>query len=369
MNTRSSYILFLIFILSFSCKKKDYPESIVLNEPQFYARLQFEEQDLYLTAGRDNYRLFSSYTQDNSGLYNLISELKTEKCTSNCPNSLRVEILDSKLSSAGAATDIDNALRPGPYQYASSGWKVSFESSFNKSAGSYFWSFGDGSSSTLKDPVHVYKEGGVYSVCLKIVSSGGCENSICNTIEVGYPPDNCDATIQAFSTGLTSLRFNANPSGQAPFTYFWDFGDGDTSNLAQPDHFYSIGGAYPVTLTIKDAKKDVSVRRYNAVTYNDPSSCTSNFKIKEMIRESGTAVFSRVSVRFTDINGRVYHSGEYTQENGSSFEILSVENYENNENGEPTKKLKVRFNAILYNGTSKLVLKPSEAVMCVSYKK
>ncbi|MGK0185060.1 MAG: PKD repeat protein [Verrucomicrobiales bacterium] len=46
--------------------------------------------------------------------------------------------------------------------------------------------------------------------------------------------------------------------GKWPFTYLWDFGDGQTSTEAQPSHTYENVGTYTVKLTITDAT-DTSV--------------------------------------------------------------------------------------------------------------
>lgn len=369
MYQRLYPLLFFVLLAFAACKKKDYPESILLNAPEFYAALQFENSSISMEAGKNNYRLFSSFAQDNTGLYRYISELKTESCGSICPNSLRFELLDNKISAPGAPSRVDTLLKAGLYPYSSRSWKVSFESAFNKTAQSYLWSFGDGQESDLKDPEHVYKESGTYQVCLKIISANGCESSICNSIDVGYPPDNCSASITAAASGSSSITFSAQVSGQAPFTYYWDFGDGQFSTLAQPSHHYSVKGAYAVQLTVKDNKGDISINRHHVITPGDQSSCATNFTVKNMQPEDNAFAFSTVKLSYVDAGGNLFESSAYEQDAGSRFEILSVDDYADNERGEPTKKLKVKFNARLYNGTNSLILKPSEAVFCISYKK
>jgi len=47
----------------------------------------------------------------------------------------------------------------------------------------WFWTFGDGSSSTERDPVHIYAESGVYEVCL-IVSNANASDTLCQEVEV-----------------------------------------------------------------------------------------------------------------------------------------------------------------------------------------
>ncbi len=54
---------------------------------------------------------------------------------------------------------------------------------------------------------------------------------------------------------IQTPTFNFSESstgGVAPYTYNWDFGDGNTSTLANPSHTYSNAGTYTVTLTVTD---------------------------------------------------------------------------------------------------------------------
>ena len=48
---------------------------------------------------------------------------------------------------------------------------------------SYRWAFGDATGSTDKDPTHMYKRTGAYTVCLTATSSDGCQDTACKTVE------------------------------------------------------------------------------------------------------------------------------------------------------------------------------------------
>lgn len=47
----------------------------------------------------------------------------------------------------------------------------------------WFWTFGDGGSSTERDPIHTYTQSGVYEVCL-IVSNANASDTLCQEVEV-----------------------------------------------------------------------------------------------------------------------------------------------------------------------------------------
>lgn len=127
-------------------------------------------------------------------------------------------------------------------------------------ANTFNWTFGDGNTaSTYSAPEslsHTFTSPGTYTV--KLMASNGCSNaSTTQTITV-YP---------AISPGFSSdklqycakdtARFN-NLSMASFYSYHWDFGDGQTSNDAQPKHAYALVGKYDVKLTVTRAYPDGS---------------------------------------------------------------------------------------------------------------
>ncbi len=46
------------------------------------------------------------------------------------------------------------------------------------------WDFGDGTTSTDFEPTHFYQADGIYTVCLRVVNAGGCDDVYCLDIEV-----------------------------------------------------------------------------------------------------------------------------------------------------------------------------------------
>ena len=58
--------------------------------------------------------------------------------------------------------------------------------------------------------------------------------------------------------------------GCAPYTYAWDFGDGQTSTEANPHHTYEKEGSYTAGLTVTDSKKHAATATAVTVTANCP---------------------------------------------------------------------------------------------------
>ncbi len=129
---------------------------------------------------------------------------------------------------------------------------------FNFSGGaptSFYWEFGDGTTSTLENPNHLFADSGLYQVCLTIVDSIGATCSYCDNVIVGDPNDSgCQAYFysEADSNSVNSVNF-WNYSAGTSTTFYWEFGDGTTSTLENPNHVFATTGTYQVCLTIGDS--------------------------------------------------------------------------------------------------------------------
>ena len=69
----------------------------------------------------------------------------------------------------------------------------------------------------------------------------------------------CLGDVSHFSCNLENIK-----------TWFWDFGDGQTSNLAVPNHLYSSPGLYAVSLSATYADKTVQVLKKELVVSAKP---------------------------------------------------------------------------------------------------
>ncbi|MFH0758472.1 MAG: PKD domain-containing protein [Bacteroidota bacterium] len=125
------------------------------------------------------------------------------------------------------------------------GMAVNFYDRSEGEIASWFWDFGDGTTSDEPNPVHGFDfMGGVFNVCLTITTADSCANSYCAPVYIG----NSDTTVmpgcQALFTynvmesypeqfAFQDLSMGTNPTG-----WFWDFGDGTFSNEQNPVHVF-----------------------------------------------------------------------------------------------------------------------------------
>ncbi len=366
MKALKLYILVLLVAGCISCNKKKYPESAVENTSVFYFKGVVNGQPVSLGAGPDNYYMYASYSHDSNNVYNFIGNLTKSNCN-NCAYSLKIQINDFKITPAGSgAVKIDSSLMARQYPLATGdGYSVDFLSFYNKNAASYQWDFGDGQTSNDANPTHIFAKKGLYDVCLSIKGANACIGSICNTQKIGLG-SSCTTTVQGFAVNNKSVSFSASVDGKAPFNYYWDFGDGRTSSAPSPLHAYALAGSYPVRLTLTDANNDVAVFNYNTVTQSDVSSCAANYRVSNILAVK-LPDLSAATISWTDANGTVYKSDNALQPASSAFNILSVEDYDKNELGQKTKKVHMKFNCTLYNGSNAISVDGAEAVICVAY--
>ena len=116
---------------------------------------------------------------------------------------------------------------------------------------SYYWDFGDGGTSNIHNPNHTFSGPQPHIVCLTVTDGLGCDTTMCDTVVAGCPPSSCDATTTFTYLGCDSVWFTTASSGPQ-YIYTWHFGDGNTSNDANPTHSYGSDGTYTGYVEVQD---------------------------------------------------------------------------------------------------------------------
>ncbi|MFC6238983.1 PKD domain-containing protein [Longivirga aurantiaca] len=124
----------------------------------------------------------------------------------------------------------------------------------DRSAGSptsWRWDFGDGTTSTQRNPTHTYARAGTVVVRLTVDNANGPASTVTRSIAVGVPPV-ASFTMTQPSRSVLALELTDTSTGE-PDSITWDFGDGTTLEGAAPGgavvHEYAVAGTYRVTLT------------------------------------------------------------------------------------------------------------------------
>lgn len=146
---------------------------------------------------------------------------------------------------------------------------ITFTNTSSPTPANVFWTFGDGSTSTLFNPVKTYTLPGLYQVKF-IANFGSCVDSLVKNITVLAKPtaffsvNPSDACITPTTITFTNLSINGT-------SYQWDFGDGTTSTQVNPTHTYTSFGVFtPRLITI------------NNIGCRDTIYCTNCIKIQPL---------------------------------------------------------------------------------------
>ncbi len=241
---------------------------------------------------------------------------------------------------------------------------------------SYFWSFGDGATSDTKSPTHTYTADGEYNVTLTVTDTKNQTGSKTNQVIIDTDPNTCagyekwdaatsykagdkasynnrkyDATW--WSTGAKPNVFTnvwqdkgeCKPGGnQAPvarfnvstaqltasFTdsstddvavtsYSWNFGDGNTSSIQNPNHTYATSGTYQVSLTVSDSENKTDIYSKD-VTVSEIIGCSGleTWSVST-VYQSGT----EVALNGTKYKNNWWSKGENPEQNSGQWQVWS----------------------------------------------
>lgn len=113
----------------------------------------------------------------------------------------------------------------------------------------YDWKFGDGRTSTLQNPQHVYNNFGTYNTQLTVTTTHTCADSLTkpvNVLQVGEAtfnaPGVCYPNATQFNNTTDTVTFPVS-------TFTWAFGEGSAgSTQTSPTYTYAAPGTYTVTI-------------------------------------------------------------------------------------------------------------------------
>ena len=159
----------------------------------------------------------------------------------------------------------------------------------------YEWDFGDGTTSTENNPVHIYNEEGTYTVVITASSEVCGELTFADLVYVsGSDVFDCYADFYYYFSYGDSSDFNiptnyniidfvdASYAVTDITSWTWEFGDGTTSTEQNPTHEYTEDGEYLVSLTIETDDCSSTTEYYVWIEDNSwyPEECIAIFWVE-----------------------------------------------------------------------------------------
>jgi uncharacterized repeat protein (TIGR01451 family) len=138
------------------------------------------------------------------------------------------------------------------------------------------WDFGDGMTSNVISPTHLYTQTGAYTVTLTvsdgIVTDTLTRPNYITPISLLTGQANPQANFAGTPlTGTASLTVTFVNSSTGASSYLWDFDDGTFgSTIVSPTHTYTQTGVYTITLTASDGVLTDTLTQTNYITVSEP---------------------------------------------------------------------------------------------------
>lgn len=180
------------------------------------------------------------------------------------------------------------------------------------------WNFGDGSSSTLRQPKKVFTRAGSFDISLKITDDLGCESTL---EKKGFIL--VDGPVGSFSfdkrIGCVPLLVNFDSKSDKQVFFEWDLGDGNvTRNTKKHNHTYNYSGLYIPSVIITDSIgckyplppiDSIRVVNYPESKFNVLSNCVDNPLVIENNSVSNINE-NRLEYKWLDINNNIISEKE-----------------------------------------------------------
>ncbi|MCK4414008.1 MAG: PKD domain-containing protein, partial [Candidatus Eisenbacteria sp.] len=139
----------------------------------------------------------------------------------------------------------------------------------------WVWDFGDGNYGHVQHPLHTYELGGTYSITLAVANADGADTTTRTDMIRVMPSRSAPITDLAGTPtdGTTPLTVHfTSLATNEPTSWSWDFGDGGTSIVENPQYTFQTPGFYTITLTTTNAAGSTSETKagYIAATAAPP---------------------------------------------------------------------------------------------------
>lgn len=377
----SSILVISLFFAQ--CKKVEVPDPVI-GEPIFTLSGLVEQDSLLINAGMADYFMFTSTAPDQNGVQEFVGHLKPENCP-DCGPALKIRFRDVAINSP-QTVDINVALTIGNYAFFNNigTEEIEYFAQFNASyfsftdavPTSYHWEFGDGNTSLLANPVHQYVDGSDRAVRLEIGDDQGYVSTYEKVISFDTAQVGCevDFTIESVQNGFFA-RLEAMAAGTPPFSYTWSTGETQATifHEVQADSFPFF---HSICLDISDAM-GCQTQRCRNVYYATPTGNILGYNTADFLVETQRDTtsqfdplqFSTIIIEYTDDQGITYRSDLGTQQPGTHFfEVLSIEDFMDNPDGLPTKKLQIQFSCLVFtNNGEVLELNNVRSVFAIAY--
>ncbi len=343
------YILFILTgLLSLTCNKIELPLNPV-EAPIFELKATFGNQPVNFAAGVDGLELDTRFATENLDVLILQGELKKKNCVPPCPSSLRVSLRQNHREFlANTGIGLSPGRRPF-YRDARDSFLVhskSLSQLSNTGSGRYEfkWTLNDKKVADKEIVSFPFNPQMKNTVCLYVSHPDGSNANQCQVI---------DYSVKDSFPGLKvsiEPQYNQNRGwtlvpkvrGIGPFKYKWN------NKSTDPVLELDAKQVSSHCITVLDAIGNAASA---CVDFNPEGKvkCRADFELAaDVSRLKEWTQFNTADIVFVNDRGDRFLSSVMAQPSNAVFEILEVTPFEENAQQQPTRKLKIRFDLLLY---------------------
>jgi len=210
------------------------------------------------------------------------------------PKTVTLTVTNNSGSDSSGRTVTVGAALMASFSYTpanpAAGQTVQFTDTSTGSPTAWSWNFGDGSTSTARNPSHAYTTAGPKTVILTVTNSSGSDGTS-RTVTVGAAPVASFIYTPANPAAGQTVQFTDTSTG-SPTAWSWNFGDGSASTTRNPSHVYTAAGSFQVTLLVTNSSGSNSASM--VVSVNSSATLLASFAFDPASPSIGQPV------RFTD---------------------------------------------------------------------
>ena len=273
-----------------------------------------------------------NHVYQTNGIYTVCLFITTaDSCTSTFCDQVTVDCIGQQSNCQAEFMVVDDSVTQCPtFQFMdlSTGSNQVIEWSYD---------FGDGATSTSQNPNHVYQTNGIYTVCMSITTSDSCTSWFCDQVTVDClgQQSNCQAEFIVVDDSVSQCpTFQFYDMSTSTFTigeWYYDFGDGTSSQSKNPSHTFLSNGTYTVclyttsadsctssyceTITVNCLAGIIDLNEFEMNVSPNPASNSLSLNLGQTMG---------INYRIFGLNGQVYDSGERMSEVQHKFDISTL---------------------------------------------
>jgi len=176
------------------------------------------------------------------------------------------------------------------------------------------WDFGDSDTSNAINPTHQYAVPNSYIVTLTLTASSGCTTTLSQTVNVTARPFANFSLPVGCSDVLMNFTDASTISSGSIASWFWTFGNGDSSAVPSPTYAFPDGGNFDITLLVTSDSGCTDDSTYNLTINPSPDA---GFSIDNTC-VSQSVIFTDQTVSQSPVTSYSWNFGDLNTSNVAS---------------------------------------------------